>query len=165
MRACAGGGGAHAPGARAGAAAARAFAWAIAAGGDAGCGARRGGGLILSLTLALALTLSLALSPTLTLTLVKAGEEACQRVDEARLLAWLLPLRPRLVTIARSVDGFLPFHCTARIEAAVLRVLAAAAASFNASLRVEHLPGTATGAALQAMTDGLGARARAGGVR
>ena len=86
-------------------------------------------------------------------TLVKAGEEACQRVDEARLLAWLLPLRPRLVTIARSVDGFLPFHCTARIEAAVLRVLAAAAASFNASLRVEHLPGTATGAALQAMTD------------
>ena len=95
----------------------------------------------------------------------EAGEEACERVDEARLLAWLLPLRPRLVTIARSVDGFLPFHCTARIEAAVLRVLAAAAASFNASLKVEHLPGTATGAALQAMTDGLGARARAGGVQ
>jgi len=77
-------------------------------------------------------------------------------VDEARVLAWLLPLRPRLVSIARSIDGFLPFHCTARIEAAVLRVLAAAAASVNASLRVEHLPGTATGRALQAMTDGLG---------
>ena len=74
-------------------------------------------------------------------------------MDEARLLAWLLPLRPRLVSIARSIDGFLPFHCTARIEAAVLRVLAAAAVSVNASLRVEHLPGTATGAALQAMTD------------
>ena len=95
----------------------------------------------------------------------EAGEEACERVDEARLLAWFLPLRPKLVTIARSVDGFLPFHCTARIEAAVLRVLAAAAASFNASLKVEHLPGTAMGAALQAMTDGLGARARAGGVQ
>ena len=95
----------------------------------------------------------------------EAGEEACERVDEARLLAWFLPLRPKLVTIARSVDGFLPFHCTARIEAAVLRVLAAAAASFNASLKVEHLPGTAMGAALQAMTDDLGARARAGGVQ
>ena len=77
-------------------------------------------------------------------------------MDEARLLAWLLPLRPRLVSIARSIDGFLPFHCTARIEAAVLRVLAAAAVSVNASLRVEHLPGTATGAALQAMTGGRG---------
>ena len=44
----------------------------------------------------------------------------------------------------------------------MLRVLAAAAASANASLRVEHLPGTATGAALQAMTDcdGLGVRGR-----
>ena len=95
----------------------------------------------------------------------RASGRACERVDEVRLLAWFLPLRPKLVTIARSVDGFLPFHCTARIEAAVLRVLAAAAASFNASLKVEHLPGTATGAALQAMTDGLGARARAGGVQ
>ncbi len=80
-------------------------------------------------------------------------EEACERVDERRLLAWLRPLRPRLVTIARSIDGFLPFHCTAQLETAVLRVLAAVAAAFNASLRVEHLPGTASGAALRAMTE------------
>ena len=78
-----------------------------------------------------------------------AGAAACGRVDERRLAAWLRPVRPRLVTVARSIDGFMPFYCAEILEAAVLRAVRAAA---NASaLAVTYLPGTASAEALRAM--------------
>jgi len=75
--------------------------------------------------------------------------DQCSMPDEELLAAWLRPRRPRAVTIARSIDGFMPFACAEPLEAAVLRALKAA---FNATLRVEYLPGTAPLEALRAVT-------------
>ena len=65
--------------------------------------------------------------------------EQCGVVDEVRLAEMLRPLRPRVVTIARSVDGYMPWRCAERLEAAIVRVLRLA---YNRSLHLDYLPGT-----------------------
>jgi hypothetical protein len=65
--------------------------------------------------------------------------EQCGTVDEAKLAAMLRPLNPQVVTIARSVDAYMPWRCGELLEAAVLRVLRLA---YNRTLRVSYLPGT-----------------------
>ena len=85
-----------------------------------------------------------------------SGEaDGCGRVASrrlARVLRSLRPARPRLVTVARSIDGFLPFRCAERLEAAVLRAVRMA---FNATaLVVEYMPGTAPAEALRGMSAG-----------
>ena len=81
--------------------------------------------------------------------------DSCGRVASRRLvrmLRSLWPARPRLLTIARSIDGFLPFRCAERLEAAVLRAVRMA---FNATkLVVEYMPGTAPAEALRGMSGG-----------
>ena len=73
----------------------------------------------------------------------------CGRLDEAWLADRLrsVPL-PAVVTISRSVDGFLPFECAEPLEAAVLRVLRLV---FNRTLHVDYLAGTTRGEALRAL--------------
>ena len=67
------------------------------------------------------------------------GGEQCGAVDEEKLARMLSPLRPRVVTIARSVDGYMPWHCAEILEAAILRTLRLA---YNRTLRITYLPGT-----------------------
>lgn len=76
-------------------------------------------------------------------------DECGAPLDEAKLTDVMsrLPI-PSVVTIARSIDGFMPWNCVEPTEAAVLRVLQAA---FNRSLDVEYLPGCASGASLRAL--------------
>jgi hypothetical protein len=78
--------------------------------------------------------------------------QACGAPDEEMLATWLRPLHRRvvLVTIARSIDGFLPFECAELLEAAVLRALRAAFT--NRTLRVEYTTGTAPPEALRALS-------------
>lgn len=49
--------------------------------------------------------------------------QRCGVIDEPRLVEMLRPVRPRVVTIARSVDGYMPWRCAEVLEAAVMRVL------------------------------------------
>jgi hypothetical protein len=65
--------------------------------------------------------------------------EQCGTVDEAKLAAMLRPLNPQVVTIARSVDAYMPWRCGELLEAAVLRVLRLA---YNRTLHVSYLSGT-----------------------
>ena len=67
------------------------------------------------------------------------GGEQCGAVDEEGLARMLSPLRPRVVTIARSVDGYMPWRCAEILEAAILRTVRLA---YNRTLRVTYLPGT-----------------------
>ena len=87
---------------------------------------------------------------------------ACDPVDEGQLTALLrlLPKTPAAVTIARSIDGFVPFRCVELLEAAVLRALRAAFANSTASatpgassrtLTLNYLPGCASSASLRAL--------------
>lgn len=72
----------------------------------------------------------------------------CGDIDEERLISSLQRVVPHVVTIARSVDGFMPFHCSVQLEAAVLRILHRA---FNRTLEVEYLDGAASIDALRAV--------------
>jgi hypothetical protein len=86
---------------------------------------------------------------------------ACDPVDEGQLTALLRLLpSPAAVTIARSIDGFVPFRCVELLEAAVLRALRAAFANSTASatpgassrtLTLNYLPGCASSASLRAL--------------
>ena len=96
---------------------------------------------------------------------------ACDPVDEGQLTALLRLLpTPAAVTIARSIDGFVPFRCVEPLEAAVLRALRAAFANSTASatpgassrtltlssrapvaLAIDYLPGCASSASLRAL--------------
>jgi hypothetical protein len=96
---------------------------------------------------------------------------ACDPVDEGQLTALLRLLpTPAAVTIARSIDGFVPFRCVELLEAAVLRALRAAFANSTASatpgassrtltlssrapvaLAIDYLPGCASSASLRAL--------------
>merc|ERR1712216_434799 len=70
----------------------------------------------------------------------------CGHVDGRELKRLLQHSSPAVVTISRSVDGFLPFHCAAVLEAKLLQILAHA---FNRSLSVEYTAGAVPLAALQ----------------
>ena len=92
-------------------------------------------------------------------------------MDEGQLTALLRLLpTPAAVTIARSIDGFVPFRCVELLEAAVLRALRAAFANSTASatpgassrtltlssrapvaLAIDYLPGCASSASLRAL--------------
>merc|ERR1712008_361997 len=76
----------------------------------------------------------------------------CGNTDEHHFATMLRKLHelsgvemPIAVTIARSVDGFLPLKCAAQLETSVMQSLRLA---FNQSLDVEFLPGVAPHAAL-----------------
>ena len=92
---------------------------------------------------------------------VDDNPHACDPVDEGQLTALLRLLpTPAAVTIARSIDGFVPFRCVELLEAAVLRSLRAAFANSTASathgassrtLTLNYLPGCASSASLRAL--------------
>ena len=84
----------------------------------------------------LRLARALGLSVPEALAAVAAFEPNCAAVEESKLTALLsgLPV-PTAVTIARSIDGFMPFHCVEPVEAAVLRAVRRA---FNRTLAVSY---------------------------
>jgi len=67
--------------------------------------------------------------------------QQCGAVNEDRLAEMLRPMRPRVVTIARSIDGYMPWRCAELLEAAILRTLRIAYSDH--ALHVDYLPGTA----------------------
>ena len=64
----------------------------------------------------------------------------CGVIDEHRLAEMLRHVRPRVVTIARSVDGYMPWRCAELLEASILRTLRLAFA--DRTLHIDYLPGT-----------------------
>jgi len=81
----------------------------------------------------------LSIAPTHALHAGGGDDETCGVIDEHKLAEMLRPLNPRVVTIARSVDAYMPWGCAKILEAAVLRTLRRA---YNRTLRVTYLPGT-----------------------
>jgi hypothetical protein len=66
--------------------------------------------------------------------------QQCGVVDEHRLAEMLHHARPRVVTIARSVDGYMPWRCAELLEASILRTLRLAFT--DRILHIDYLPGT-----------------------
>ena len=81
----------------------------------------------------------LSIAPTHALHAGGGDDETCGVIDEHKLAEMLRPLNPRVVTIARSVDAYMPWGCAKILEASVLRTLRRA---YNRTLRVTYLPGT-----------------------
>merc|ERR1711879_865783 len=96
-----------------------------------------------------AYAMGLALPETLLSVSSREQFDNCGQVepDERSFARLLHRVSPQVITIARSVDGYMPFHCAERLEAAVLKVLRR---TLNRTFDVTYDQGVASISALRA---------------